>query len=187
MRKKLIAGVAGVTFAAAMGVGMTQLAQAETPAPSPTTSAFTADGDNTRSGRSDLHGRGGNGFATAALATELGLPEDSVSDALAAARDQVDVDRPSSDATEAERDAVKADRQAAFVSALASELDIEEAAVTTAMSELQSEKEATKAAADKVAIDEAVTDGKLTQTEADAVQKAVDAGVVSVRGGGHHR
>ena len=33
-------------------------------------------------------------------------------------------------------------------------------------------------------LDAAVTDGKLTQAEADAVQKALDAGIVELRGRG---
>ena len=49
--------------------------------------------------------------------------------------------------------------------------------------ELKKQKQAEKAAALKTRLDQAVTDGKLTQAEADAVTKAVENGVIG--GGGH--
>jgi hypothetical protein len=66
---------------------------------------------------------------------------------------------------------------------LAGSLGIEESKVTAALEELRTEKQAEKAAALKTRLDQAVTNGKLTQAEADAVTKAVQNGVIG--GGGH--
>lgn len=54
--------------------------------------------------------------------------------------------------------------------------------MATALQELRSEGQAQRAAALKTKLDQAVTDGKLTQAEADAVTKAVESGVIG--GGG---
>ena len=51
----------------------------------------------------------------------------------------------------------------------------------------RSEREAARTASDKEVLDKAVTDGTLTQAEADAVAKAVEEGIVRVRGGDHSR
>ena len=57
-----------------------------------------------------------------------------------------------------------------------------------ALDEIRAEREAERAAADEELLSTAVADGTLTQAEADAVQKAIDAGIVSTRGGGgRHR
>ena len=71
--------------------------------------------------------------------------------------------------------------------ALATKLNIDEAKVTTALKELRTEVKTAATAGQKATLDQAVTDGTLTRTEADAVQKAIDAGIVSIRGGGHGR
>jgi hypothetical protein len=73
-------------------------------------------------------------------------------------------------------------RDAALAASLAEALGIEESRVTAALEELRSEKQAEKAAALKTRLDQAVTDGKLTRAEADAVTKAVESGVIG--GGG---
>ncbi|MGO1385056.1 MAG: hypothetical protein ACTHWA_11165 [Arachnia sp.] len=186
MNKKLIAAATGFTFVAALGLGMTQLAQAETPVPTPNSSASA--GETTGAERQGRGHQGGKGLDAETLAAKLGLPEATVSDALSAARAQMDTTRPSSDATDAESEAAQESRQAALVTALASELDIEESAVSSAMTDLRTERDSARAATQRSTIDQAVTDGTLTQTEADAVQKALDAGVLSSRGGGHgHR
>ena len=182
MNKKLIAGAAGLALATGVAVSLPQIAQAETLGSSNVSAA--AGTSTTTDGPGD-RGQGGRGPDAAALAEKLGLTEDDVAAAISAVRDAMDpADRPSEDATEAEKEAAREARQAAFAEALASELGIDEADVTAALEELQAERESARAAAAEAALEQAVADGDLTQTEADAVQKAIDAGIVVVPGGG---
>ena len=60
-------------------------------------------------------------------------------------------------------------------------LGVEESKVTAALEEIRAAAQAERAAALKTRLDTAVSDGTLTQTEADAVTKAVEKGVI---GGG---
>ncbi|MDJ0323783.1 hypothetical protein QMG61_08415 [Cryobacterium sp. PH31-AA6] len=185
MKRKLIAGVAGVALVSGVGLGMVQTAQAETPTPTAGSSELSGETANP-TGRHDGHG--GKGFDAAALATKLGLPAATVSDALTAVRDQTAATaRPSPDATQAEREVARDARRTELAKALAAELNIDEATVTTALTQVQSEQEAERAAQTKATLDQAVTDGTLTQTEADAVQKALAAHIITTRDGGHGR
>ena len=82
-------------------------------------------------------------------------------------------------------DGTKPDRatmQAALAKSLASSLGVDEAKVTTALTEVQSAEKTERADALKTKLDKAVTDGKLTQAEADGAKKAVESGVIG--GGG---
>ena len=72
--------------------------------------------------------------------------------------------------------------QAELAKSLAASLGIDEAKVTAALEELRTAEQAEHAAELKTRLDKAVTDGKLTQAEADAVTKAVQNGVIG--GGG---
>ncbi len=181
MRTKLLA--AGAAVAMTMGVVAVLPAQAETPSPTPTTSVSApsphgAAGFGEHNGG---HGHGGVDFNPSALATALGMDEQTVSDALSAVRDQWRSERFVTDET-------RGAHQDALAGALATELGIEESDVSEALSALQSERQAARLADDTGALDQAVADGTLTRDEANVVQKALDAGVVSVRGGGHvHR
>jgi len=186
MRTKLFAGVAGAALTAGIGLGVAQPAQAETPTPTPTSTASAPTSPGLSPFRDRPEGRG-HGPATSnlsELAKTLGLPEETVSDALSTVRDQLRSERPTTDAA-------RETRQEAMAKALAAELNIGENEVSEALSELQTERQTARVARvadDKVLLHRAVTDGTLTQAEADAVQKALDAGVVSPRGGGHgHR
>jgi len=69
-------------------------------------------------------------------------------------------------------------RDAALAKALAEKLNIDEAKIKAALDEIRSEQHATRAAALKETLDAAVKAGTLTQAEADAVQKAVEKGVI---------
>jgi predicted flavoprotein YhiN len=177
MKKQLIAGAAGVALISGLGLGIAQAAQADSDVPSTsdsTTAASEAPGQGHR----------GMGIDAAALATKLGLSESALADALAAVHDSEEpADRPSADATEAERTAARDARDAALATALATELNIDETTVANALTELQEERLATRAADSKATLDQAVTDGTLTQSEADTVQKAIDAGIVVTRDG----
>ena len=66
---------------------------------------------------------------------------------------------------------------------LATALGVDESKVTAALTEIRAAGQAERAAALKTRLDTAVKDGTLTQTEADAVTKAVEKGVIG--GGGH--
>lgn len=183
MRTKLFAGVAGAALTAGIGLGVAQPAQAETPTPTPTSTASAPTSTGLSPFRDRPEGRG-HGPATSnlsELAKTLGLPEETVSDALSTVRDQLRSQRPTTDAA-------RETRRDAMAKALAAELNIDENEVSEALSELQTERQTARLADDKATLDRAVTDGTLTHAEADAVQKALDAGVVAPRGGHHgHR
>jgi hypothetical protein len=72
---------------------------------------------------------------------------------------------------------------AALAKSLAASLGIDEATVTAALEELRTAAQGDRAAALKTKLDTAVTDGTLSQAEADGAAKAVDKGVI---GGGRH-
>ena len=72
----------------------------------------------------------------------------------------------------------RAERDAALAKPLAEKLNVKEAKVKAALDEFRSERQAARAAALKARLDAAVKAGTLTQAEADAVQKAVDTGVI---------
>lgn len=110
------------------------------------------------------------------LATKLGVDESTLNDAF----DKLKDSRPRHDQSD---ETTGTEREATLAKALAEELGLDEAKVTAALSELRVEREAERAASDEKVLEQAVTDGKLTQSEADAVQKAISAGIVSVRGG----
>ena len=75
-------------------------------------------------------------------------------------------------------------REAALAKALAEKLGVDEAKVTAALAEIRAARQADRAAALKDKLDAAVKAGTLTQAEADAVQKAVEKGVIDAGGPG---
>ncbi|RBI97582.1 hypothetical protein [Micromonospora provocatoris] len=91
-----------------------------------------------------------------------------------------------------------ADRQAEFAEALAEELGVSTDKVTAALEKLHEQRQGDRPerperpsaedrqAALKERLDQAVTDGKLTQEQADAVLKAAEAGVFPGPGTGGH-
>ncbi|MEH1168340.1 hypothetical protein V6V47_23440 [Micromonospora sp. CPCC 205539] len=100
---------------------------------------------------------------------------------------------PSASSTAAAPATPKADRQGEFAAALAKELGVPTDKVTAALQKVREEHrpagrperpspEARKAAL-KERLDQAVKDGKLTQEQADAITKAVEAGVFPGLGG----
>jgi len=68
--------------------------------------------------------------------------------------------------------------------ALAEKLGVDEAKVAAALAEIRAARQADRAAALKDKLDAAVKAGTLTQAEADAVQKAVEKGVIDAGGPG---
>ena len=185
MRTKLWAGMAGAALTVSVGLGVAQLAHAETPSPSPTqgTSSATPQGDIPARGNvgHHEHGQGRTMSNLSELARTLGVPEQDLSEALSAAREQL---RSDHSGTHHPREV----HRAALAKTLAAELGIEEADVSRAFADMHPDGHANRAGMGRTTLESAVADGILTQNEADGVQKALDAGIVTKRGAGHgHR
>ncbi|GAA2844865.1 hypothetical protein [Paenarthrobacter ilicis] len=183
--KRITLGVAAGALALGAGMGVTSMATAATtPSPSATSSADASAAPSDAAGKPGVHGHGpgrdGGKMATE-LATKLGVDEAKVTDALKAFREANKPTTPPAEGTEGTKPD-RATQEAALAKSLATALGVDEAKVTTALDEIRAEGQAQRSAALKTRLDKAVTDGKLTQAEADAVTKAVDAGVIG--GGG---
>ena len=190
-----VAGIAAVGAAAiAIGFGISSSAQADdaTPTPSPTTQSGSGDSNGNGNGRGwgagGRHGMGGIGGMGAfggdlsELAAKLGVDESQLRDAMAAVRDDLkELRAAGKDDPTADRQALRDQRQQKLADALAAELGIDSSKVSSALADLEAQHEAERDQALTDRLDQAVKDGKLTQAEADAVKKAVDAGVI---GGG---
>lgn len=174
------AGVVGV--GSLLGVALAQAEPSDTSSPSTSASAGTDDqGFGPRGGH---HGEGGtmhDAFASE-LASKLGLDQATVAAAIEAARDATRPSEPPADGTRPTEEEMTAMHDA-FVAELASQLGIDQATLTQALDELQADRQAARQADFQARLDQAVADGKLTQTEADAVAKAYEAGVLGPMGG----
>ena len=188
MRKLVITGAA-VLATAGVGIGMAQLANADstTPTLEPSTSGSTVPGkpglqqgesrSGTAPGKQGHPGEGRQGgIDPKSLAEKLGVEESTLQEALASLR-PTDAGKPDA-GTSPQQD------RTARETALAEKLDLEEATVSSALSELRAAADADRAAAQERILSEAVTNGTLTQAEADGVAKAVEADIVELRGGG---
>jgi hypothetical protein len=191
---KKAAGIAAVgASAVAIGLAVASTAQADTSTPTPSPTSTTQSGGTTGP-NGKTHGGPGKGgwgpggkhlFGLGAdlseLATKLGVSESKLEAAMKAVRpDLKDLPKPD---TATSPDAFKDQVQKQLADALAKELGIDSAKVTKALDEIEAAHTADreKAFADHLA--QAVKDGKLTQAEADAVQKAAKAGVIPFAGG----
>lgn len=185
-RARTAAVVTAGVLALGAGVGVAGVAAAdETPSPSPSASPSSGTSQDAPGGRgAGGPGRGGDRLA-APLAEELGVEESAVTEALRTAREEQprpERDDSGTQPTEEEREAARAEREAALVTSLAGSLDLPEADVQTALDAVQAARDEEHSAALDERLTQAVEDGTLTRAEADAVAKAVGAGVV---GGGH--
>lgn len=191
---KKAAGIAGIAAAAVLGIGVATVAQADdsssstsTPSPTSTSSTDANRGGGMGPGRGGMMGHGAKADELAAdLASKLGIDESKVEDAIAAVRDDLKGDRTKGERpSAADRDAMRD----AFATALAKELGVDTAKVTTALESIQTERQAERFAEHEAELKQrlaaAVTDGKLTQAEADAVLKAAKAGIIGMGGGRH--
>jgi hypothetical protein len=181
--KKMTLGLSAAALVLGAGIGVAGMASATTTTPTPTptaSSSASTDGGN-GAAPDGMHRHGGRGSHSedqaAALATKLGVDQTKVQDALKAFRE---ANKPTAPADGQKPD--PAAREAALAKSLADALGIDESKVTAALQEIRSDEQSEHAAELKTRLDKAVTDGKLTQAEADAVTKAVQNGVIG--GGG---
>jgi hypothetical protein len=186
---------------AAIGLGVSQVARADDATPTPNPSATSTPGDATPGqglGPGGRHGGPGMGMGVgrgmglgadlSTLATKLGVDETTLKDALKAVRDELRASRTPGQSPgqgPGRGTATKPDRAAMqdeLATKLASKLGIDAAKVKAAFTDLRAADEAArqKAFDDKLA--KAVTDGTLTQAEADAVKKAAKAGIIGMGG-----
>jgi hypothetical protein len=180
--KKTAVAVAAGVLALGAGVGIAGIASADpTPTPTPSASASGAPTPGTGGAGGGRHGHGFRDAEFAAeLADKLGVSEDKVTEALRAYWEE---NRPTAKPDDKTTPPDPAERDAALAKALAEKLGVDEAKVTTALQEIRTARQAERAAALKSRLDAAVTDGTLTQAEADAVTKAVEKGVINPGGG----
>lgn len=157
--KKLVIGGAAVLATAGIGLGLTQLANADSHSPKPTESSSvsvaTGQAGNQQGNSMDgQHGGPGGGMMglrgidTATLAQKLGVEESKLNEALQSIQQSQGPGgapgqgKPSGNGT------------------------------------------GQAAEANKKVLDQAVSEGKLTQAEADAVAKAATAGIAEIHGAG---
>lgn len=164
-------GVAGAVASLGLAMGGIAMASADTPDTSGTTSTKAP-------------GPRDGGQLASTLAKQLGLDEDVVKKALDSVRDDLKPTKPA-DGTKATppTEAERAERQAAFIKALAKELDVAEAKVKAALTLAQTEARATERTNLATKLDAAVKAGTLTSADKASVLKAFDAQVIGGMGG----
>lgn len=181
-------GAAAGVAALGLTVGGISLASADDAASTTASSSATAGtGDAERGLGGPGRGPGGPGMDAAALAEALGVDEAKVTAALETVRDDLHAQHEDAEAdgertppTEAEREALEQQ----MVTALAEELGVDEAAVTSALEEARSAREAEHRTELSERLDDAVDAGDLTAADKASVLKAFDAGVLGGPGGG---
>lgn len=185
-RTALGASLGVVLVGAAVGAaGIASAAPTPAPssAPSSTTAVPSASAPALPGPGGHGPGRQGGDRLAQQLADKLGLDQTKVE---AAVREAREASRPSTPPSAGSTPGVPTTRpdpaahDAALAKVLAPKLGVDEAKVKTALDEIRAAREAvrTKALDDRLAA--AVKAGTLTQTEADAVKKAVGLGVVDV-------
>lgn len=188
MTRKKIASAAllGGLTVTGLGVGAATLAYAD-PSASPTPSA-SATASPDQQGQQGQQGRGGRGMHDGQeakdLAAKLGVDEAKVTEALKAIHDEEHAANQGGTATgDKTTKPDPATREADLAKKLAEKLGVDQAKVSQALTEVRQAHQADEKSRFSARLDTAVKDGKLTQAEAQAVQKAADAGVIGMGGG----
>lgn len=172
--KKITLGISATVLALGLGFGAAGMAPAATtlsPAPgvsSPADGNADTGSKGKDKGKGVRGGQGDRGRLAADLATKLGVDEATVASALRAFRDA------NKTTTGGGPKPDRAARDAALVTSLAGALDVEESRIAAALEEIRTADRSRGAAAMKTRLEGTVTDGVLTQAEADAVVKAVE-------------
>lgn len=184
LTKKIALGIASSVIVLGSGFAAATIASADAPTPTPTPSQSWQRGGGygrmggtattTTPGAGMMNGTGYGAVANSEyLAGKLGVSQDAVTAAMQKYHATNPVQTRGRDLTTAPQDAQHADL-AAF---LAKELNVPEATVLSALNTQSDVRQADRTADLKVSLDQAVTDGRLTQAQADAILKAHDAGV----------
>lgn len=194
--KKRVAGLllAGVAVTG-IGMGSATAAFAEpTATPTDTPTAGATPGATTGHQNHRGPGRGApNADLAKQLAEKLGIDEAKVTEALKAVRtehspaksDQTQKGQTQNGQTPSDQKPDPTARDTQLAKNLADKLGIDEAKVNDALTAIREARQAEQKTAFSTKLDTAVTDGKLTRAEADAVLKAAEAGVIPM--GGHGR
>ena len=128
-----------------------------------------------------FRGHGVGGWLVSELADKLGVDESAVRDAMKEARDSLTSEWRSGDRSGPPPWAGgPGAMRESMVEAFAKALGVSPDEVTSALEEIRSEAQADREATLKERLDTAVSDGTLTQDEADAVMKAAREGVIPV-------
>lgn len=175
--QKIGLGLGATALALGGLAGFAGLAQAADPVadPAPATPAGPANVQGWGKGDRQMGGQ-----MAADLAAKLGVDQAEVAEALTTAHEAL---REAHQADATTRPTLE-ERRADLARELAKALGIDEAKVTEALASLDADRAAARSTALQERLDQAVTDGKLTRTEADAVKKAVENGVLGGMGKG---
>jgi hypothetical protein len=201
-RSRVFAVAAATAGSLALGAGVVAGLTGASAADNPTLAAPTAAlGPNAAgpNGNGLGVGPGGRGFGrghgmglghrlgldedTAALAKKLGVTEAKLKAALVKVRADLRPDKSAKPPAGTRPDPATMDQKLA--DALAKELGISSDKVLSVLKDVRATHEAERTQEFEARLDQAVTDGKLTRAEADAVLKAAKAGVIGM-GGPHH-
>lgn len=178
---------AGAVFGVSYALGSSTSESQAQPA------AQASQGGGQGSGRGGPGGGGAGGMGMSnlapALAKKLGVDEAKVTAALAKVHEALRPAAPNADSGSTQSAptpptaAEIAAREKAFAAALAKELGVSEAKVTTALTEIRAAHQAEHKAALSTRLDAAVTAGTITASDKASVLKAFDAGVLGGPGG----
>lgn len=177
MRKLALTGAAALV-SAGLVLGVPQVSHAETDQPN--------DGPSASSSSTQRPGpdQGPRHLDLSALAERLGVEESALREAFEAIRPSAPSASEKGQPPSAES---REQRHQELAQALAEKLGMDEATVSSALTEMREARDKERTARLTSVLKQAVTDGTLTQAEADAVAKAAAAGLVGPAGSGGGR
>jgi len=184
LNKKIALAIAGSAIVLGSGFTAATIASADSPTPSPMPSqswqrggGYGRMGGNATATNPNAGLRNGGGYGAVAnteyLAGKLGVSQDAVTAAMLKYHAANPTQPRGRDLT----DAQQAAQHAGLAAFLAKELNVPEAAVLDALDNQADVRQADRTADLKANLDQAVTAGRLTQAQADAILKAHEAGV----------